>query len=294
MYQATILQQQTMADKAKQFWILTKFRLSALVVFSGAFGFVMGNEGAMDWVKFSVLLFGSFIITASANTINQVIEKDLDKLMNRTANRPLPTGLITPKEGILFATLLAIIGTVLLVVFVNVFTAGLALLSLILYGFVYTPLKQKTPISVLVGAFPGAFPPLIGWVAATNEITMGAIIIYGIQFFWQFPHFWAIAWVGAKDYANAGFKMLPYGKTLQTATQIMIYTLFLIPLTLLPFQTGMTSATSAVVAGIATLVFLGQSFWLIKKQTDKAALQIMFGSFFYLPILQITYMLTKI
>ena len=293
MYQTT-LATHSIGFKARQYWTLMKFRLSAFVVFSGAFGFLMANTGSVEWIRLIALIIGSFAITGAANIINQVIEKDLDKMMKRTASRPLPTGVISSKEAITFAVVLAIFGTVLMLLYVNVLATALALFSLILYGFVYTPLKQKTPLAVLVGAFPGAFPPLIGWVAMTGEFSVDALVIYGIQFFWQFPHFWAIAWVGNDDYTRAGFKMLPYGKDSQTATQIMLYTLFLLPLSLLPFQTGMTTVTSAIIAGICTILFLAQSFVLMKKLSDKAALQIMFGSFFYLPILQITYLLTKV
>jgi protoheme IX farnesyltransferase len=281
--------------KAKQLWALLKFRLSALVVFSGGFGYLMGVEGAVDWVKLLALIVGSFSITGGANTINQIIEKDLDKLMRRTAERPLPTGRLTSKEAVIWALATAILGTVVLAVFVNVLTASLSLFSLILYGFVYTPLKQRTPISVLVGAFPGAFPPLIGWAAATGGISVEAIILFGIQFFWQFPHFWAIAWVGNDDYTRAGFKMLPSGgKDINTATHIMLYTTFLLPICLLPLQTGMAGVVSAVVSVLATVVFLGFTFRLLWLQTDKAALGVMFCSFLYLPVVQIAFLLDKI
>ena len=291
---ATSLTTHQVLFKTKQLKELMKLRLSGLVVFSGAFGYMLAIGEVFYWGKFLALLAGSLLITGAANAINQIIERDLDKQMKRTANRPMPTGGLSVKEAVLFVIVLTAIGTVLLVSFVNLFAASLALLSLILYGFVYTPLKQITPLSVLVGAFPGAFPPLIGWVAATGEISTAAIIIYGIQFFWQFPHFWAIAWVANEDYTNAGFKMLPYGKSLQTATQIMIYTLFLLPLSILPFQVQMTGLTSAIIAGVASVAFLALSFVLIRKQTDKAAKQIMFASFLYLPIIQIAYLLDKL
>lgn len=283
-----------MLFKTKQLKELMKLRLSALVVFSGAFGYMLAIGEVFYWGKFLALIVGSLLITGAANAINQIIERDLDKHMKRTANRPMPTGGLSVKEAVWFVLVLTALGTFLLVTFVNLFAASLSLFSLILYGFVYTPLKQKTPLSVLVGAFPGAFPPLIGWVAATGELSTAALIIYGIQFFWQFPHFWAIAWVANEDYTNAGFKMLPYGKSVQTATQIMIYTLFLIPLSILPFQVQMTGVSSAIIAGVASVLFLALSFVLIKKRTDKAAKTIMFASFIYLPIIQIAYLLDKI
>lgn len=291
---STTLTTHRVADKAKQYKAIMKLRLSGLVVFSGAFGFLLAMDDVFNWGKFVALLFGSLIITGAANTINQIIERDLDKLMKRTANRPMPTGKLTVSEAVVFAIVLTAIGTLVMAVFVNILAASLALLSLILYAFVYTPLKQITPLAVLVGAFPGAFPPLIGWVAMTGEISTEALIIYGIQFFWQFPHFWAIAWLANEDYSKAGFKMLPYGKSLQTATQIMVYTLFLLPLSILPFQVQMTGIVSAIIAGVVSLLFLALSFVLIKQQTDKWARRIMFASFFYLPIIQIAYLLDKI
>lgn len=296
MYPTTALTTHNIAYKAKQFWLLSKARLSGLVVFSGAFGFLMASTGALEWGKLAALIVGSFLITAAANTINQIIERNLDKKMKRTALRPLPTGTLSVSEAKTFAWVAAFVGAGLMVLFVNMLAAGISLLSLILYAFVYTPMKQKTPIAVLVGAFPGALPPLIGWVAMTGSISAEAMIIFGIQFFWQFPHFWAIAWVGNTDYSNAGFKLLPSagGKDLNTATQIMLYTLFLLPLSFLPLQSGLAGVTSAGIAGVATLVFLGFAFNLIWKQTDKAALMVMFYSFIYLPIVQIALLIDKI
>ncbi len=294
---STILTTENIAYKAKLFWALSKPRLSGLVVFSGAFGFLMASTGdQMLWGKLLTLVVGSFLITAASNTINQVFEKNLDRKMKRTANRPLPTGNLAVSDAKAFAWIAALVGVGSLALFVNVLAAGLALLSLILYAFVYTPLKQVTPIAVLVGAFPGALPPLIGWVAMTGSISVEAMIIFGIQFFWQFPHFWAIAWVGDDDYTKAGFKLLPSagGKDLNTATQIMIYTMFLLPLSFLPLQSGLAGVTSAVILSAATLVFLALSFNLIWKQTNKAALMVMFYSFIYLPIVQLSLLFDKL
>ncbi len=286
----------TFAFKIRQYLMLLKFRLSALVVFSGAFGYLLAQTSYFNRLSFAAFCLGSFLITGAANTINQIIERDLDKLMRRTANRPLPTGAISPQEAGIYAALLALAGTVLLVLFVNAFSALLGLFSLILYAFVYTPLKQKTSASVFVGAFPGAFPPLIGWVAATGTIGVEALVIFAIQFIWQFPHFWAIAWVADEDYKRAGFKMLPSGgnKDSNTAFSIMTYTLFLIPLGMLPMQFGITGTVSAVIATVCSVLFLLQSLYLIRQLNDKAAMSIMFGSFLYLPIIQIAYLLDKL
>jgi protoheme IX farnesyltransferase len=167
---------------------------------------------------------------------------------------------------------------------------------MILYSFVYTPLKRVGPIAVFVGAIPGALPPLLGWTAATGHISYEAMIIFGIQFIWQFPHFWAIAWVADEDYKRAGFKLLPCGgqKDLNTAIQIMIYTLFLIPLGLLPATFGITGIHSAIAVTICGVLFLAQTFSLMKSGDRRSALKIMFGSFLYLPIVQIAYLLDKI
>jgi protoheme IX farnesyltransferase len=241
-----------------------------------------------------MLCIGSFLITGAANTINQIKEKEYDKLMKRTAGRPLPTGALSNQEATIYTLLLALVGTALLVVYVNVLTAALSLLSLVLYAYIYTPLKRTTAFCVFVGAFPGALPPLIGWAAATNSITIEALVIFGIQFIWQFPHFWAIAWIAHEDYTNAGFKMLPGDKNINTAFQIMIYTLFLIPLGLLPSQFGITGFASAVVTTCMGVLFLAQTFYLMKTGTNRAALFMMFGSFIYLPVVQIALLMDRI
>lgn len=282
--------------KARQYFALLKFRLSAFVVFSGAFGFMLAKPLAIsqDYFTLAMLCIGSFLITGAANTINQIKEQEYDKLMKRTAGRPLPTGALSNQEATIYTLLLALIGTALLVVFVNVLTAALSLLSLVLYAYIYTPLKRTTAFCVFVGAFPGALPPLIGWAAATNSITIEALVIFGIQFIWQFPHFWAIAWIAHEDYTNAGFKMLPGEKNINTAFQIMIYTLFLIPLGLLPSQFGITGFASAIVATCMGVLFLAQTFYLMKTGTNRAALFMMFGSFIYLPVVQIALLMDRI
>lgn len=283
------------ASKFGLFFQLVKFRLTALVVFSGCFGYLMAQEGSTNWLQLLALITGSFLVTAGANTINQIIEKDLDKLMRRTDKRPLPTNKLTIQEATYFTLIVATLGTLILIFFVNAFTAVLTLFSLILYGFVYTPLKQKSPISVFVGAFPGAMPPLIGWVAYTGSLSVEAFILFGIQFIWQFPHFWSIAWIGDEDYKRAGFKMLPNGnKDFNTAFKMMTYTLFLIPMGVLPAQYGMAGLTSALIAIICGALFLVQTFSLMRTGSKKAALRMMFGSFFYLPIVQIAYLFDKV
>ena len=216
--------------------------------------------------------------------------------MKRTAQRPIPTGVISIAEGWGFAVALGVVGLGILAYWFNPLTAALSLLSLILYGFIYTPLKTISPVCVAVGAIPGGMPPLIGWVAATGVLGVEAWILFGIQFMWQFPHFWAIAWVLDDDYKKAGFKMLPTpgGRDMRTAFQIMTYTLFLIPLSLLPLQFGMTGKTSALIAVVCGVLFLGQTFYLMRTCSKKAAMSIMFGSFLYLPIVQIALVFDKL
>jgi len=236
------------------------------------------------------------LLSGASGCINQIIERDYDKLMSRTMKRPLPTGRISVNEAIIFSVVCLLLSFAILTVFTNTLTVILSFVSMVLYSFVYTPLKRVGPVAVFVGAIPGALPPLLGWIAATGSISHEAMIIFGIQFIWQFPHFWAIAWVADDDYKKAGFKLLPSGggKDLNTAIQIMVYTMFLIPLGLLPAKFGVTGLNSAIVATVCGVAFFAQTFSLLKTGDRKSALRIMFGSFLYLPIVQIAYLLDKI
>jgi protoheme IX farnesyltransferase len=280
--------------KSRAYFDLTKFRLSITVVFSSCFGYSLyAND--LNFVELLIFGFAAFCITASANIINQTKEIELDKLMSRTVNRPLPSGRLSIVEASVFGFILGILGLSILVFKYNVSAASLALLSLILYGFVYTPLKRVGPIAVAVGALPGAFPPMIGWVAASGHFGWEPGILFAIQFFWQFPHFWAIAWVLDDDYKKAGFKLLPSkgGKDLNSAIQIVIYTLFLLPLCWVPYYLQMTKIDSAVIALLCGILFLAQTLYLMKERSKKAAMGLMFGSFLYLPIVQIAYLMNK-
>jgi len=282
--------------RMKAFAELLKIRLSALVAFSCAFGYALAMPSDIQWQNLLMVYLGGFFMSGAAVTINQVIERDLDKLMTRTLGRPLPTGRVSVQEAIIFAMLCLLGSTVVLWIYANPLTVVLSLISMVLYSFVYTPLKRVGPIAVFVGAIPGALPPLLGWIAATGTISHEAMIIFGIQFIWQFPHFWAIAWVADDDYKKAGFKLLPSGggKDLNTAVQIMIYTMFLIPLGLLPAKFGITGIDSAIVATVCGIAFFAATFSLLKTGSRKSALWIMFGSFLYLPIVQIAYLLDKV
>jgi protoheme IX farnesyltransferase len=281
------------SSKLKAYWTFLKPRLSFLVAFSASFGYIFGKTDSFNWMEFIALSVGGFLVSGASVGINQILEKDLDKLMKRTQARPLPTGVLSVQEAIIYTMTVSVSGIALLAMFTNTLTVTLSIISMILYGFVYTPLKRVGSIAVFVGAIPGALPPLLGWTAATDSISFGALIIFAVQFIWQFPHFWAIAWVLDEDYQKAGFRLLPskQGRSINSAIQIMVYTLFLIPVSLLPHLFGLTGTISAVVVTFAGCMFAAQSFSLMKDETPKAALRIMFGSFLYLPVVQIAYIL---
>ncbi|MEQ9288753.1 MAG: heme o synthase [Cyclobacteriaceae bacterium] len=284
------------SSKVKAFVELMKLRLSFLVAFSSGFGYILASTDGVNFLTLTMLSVGGILVSGASIAINQVIEVEFDAVMKRTKDRPLPTGRLSANEAIGFAVLCFLTGIGLLYFTTNIQTVVLSFISMILYSFVYTPLKRVGPIAVFVGAIPGALPPLLGWVAATGTISYEALIIFGIQFIWQFPHFWAIAWVADEDYKKAGFKLLPGGgkKDIQTAINIMIYTLFLIPLGLLPMYFGITGINSAVVATICGVLFLAQTFGLMRDYSKKSAMKIMYGSFLYLPIVQIAFLLDKI
>lgn len=281
--------------KARAYFQLLKFRLSLLVAFSCAFGYVLATSNT-NMITLLMLFVGGFLLSGASVTINQILEKDYDKLMTRTMNRPLPTTRLSVREASVFSIVCTVLSLVILAAFTNLLTVALSVVSMILYCFVYTPLKRVGSVAVFVGAIPGALPPLLGWVAATGRISYEALLIFGIQFIWQFPHFWAIAWVADEDYKKAGFKLLPLGgqKDLNTAIQIMIYTLFLLPLGLLPAVFGLTGIHSAFIVTICGVLFLAQTFSLMKTVSHDSAKRIMFGSFLYLPIVQIALLLDKV
>ena len=274
---------------------LTKFRLSLLVSFSAIFGFILATDNI---IFFDLLVLGmsGYFVTAASVINNQIIEKDLDSKMDRTKDRPLPTNRISKRNSLITSVFFMVIGLTIMTIYFNMVAGLLSLVSLFLYTFIYTPLKRIGPIAVFVGAIPGALPPLIGWVAFSGEITMEAIIIFSIQFIWQFPHFWAIAWIYHDDYKKVGFKLLPSKgeKNFNTALNIMTYTLFLIPLGLLPTIFGITGIISGAIAVLCAILFLAQTFKLFKDYSRSSALKIMFGSFIYLPIVQISFILDKI
>ena len=295
IFSKTIFAFYIMIENIKLFFEITKFRLSLLVALSSVFGFFISSS-KVDINEVFILLVGGYLISSSSVINNQILEKDLDKMMNRTNKRPIPTGRISVYKSVIMSIFSMIIGLFLITFYLNIYAALLSFISLILYSFVYTPMKKFGPIAVFIGAIPGALPPLIGWVASTGQITLEAIIIFSIQFIWQFPHFWAIAWMYDDDYKKVGFKLLPNNgeKNLKTAVNIMIYTLFLIPLGLLPTIFGITGIISGTVAVFLAIIFLAQTFKLINDYSRESAVKVMFSSFIYLPIVQISYVLDKI
>jgi len=283
----------SLASKVKDYFQLIKFTLSFMVVFSTVVSFLIApNEQYFVREKIiSVLLLfvAGMFITGSANAINQVLEKTSDALMMRTAKRPVASGRMSVNEAGGFALIAGAAGVFMMWNFFNTESALVSLLSLFLYGFIYTPLKKVNSISVLVGAVPGALPCLIGWIAAYGNGTIswtGAWVLFGIQFLWQFPHFWAIAWLAHKDYSNAGFKLLPAdkGPTKFTAVQSIIYSTLMVPVGFLPFVTGIAGIESMFVLLVCNLWMVYVSVMLFIRMDAKAARKVMFSSYFYLMI----------
>lgn len=275
----------------------TKFRLAALVVFSAGIGYLIAI-GNFEWGRFLWFLLGGFLVTASSDGFNQIIERDLDKLMARTANRPLPQKRMSLTEAYIAASLMGIAGIAILWFKMNALCGMFSAISLLLYTLAYTPMKQKSPWAVFVGAFPGALPPMLGYIAAGNGESIGlfAWMLFAIQFLWQFPHFWAIAWVADEDYKKAGFRLLPSkgGRDKNSALQVMVYTFFLVPLGMMPAFFGLIGTISGIVIIICGMAFSYQAYKLYRDCTVKAAKRLMFGSFIYLPVVQLAILFGKI
>ncbi len=287
----------TLASKLRDYMILVKFSLTFMVVFSAVISYLLAPKIVGFNAKMIMLLFaGGFLVTGSANAINQVVEKDTDALMKRTSKRPVASGRMSVTEGWAFAIVTGALGVFILGYFFNPLSATLAAFSLFIYAFVYTPLKKVNAISVLVGAVPGALPCLIGWAAGDDALTMGGWVLFSIQFFWQFPHFWAIAWLAHKDYSGAGFKLLPSveGPTKYSAIQSIIYSLLLIPVGLFPYLAGMSGLISLIIVFIANVLMVWQSVRLYRQMEAKAARRVMFSSYIYLPVVLLALLADKI
>ena len=277
----------------KNFLLFTKFRLSFLVVLSALSGYLFAGGNNLEVIL--LLMAGGSLVTAASNGANQIWERDLDKLMNRTSNRPIPSGHLSVQTAIVIVVMLFIAGTSLLWM-INLKSALLGVSAFFSYVFLYTPLKTRTPWAVFVGAFPGAIPPMLGAIAATDAFGLLPGILFFVQFTWQFPHFWAIAWVTHDDYHKAGFQLLPsaQGKSKQSAFQIMLYSLALIPFSLTPWLFNWTGDTTFVVASILGILFFLYAYKLFLNLQDSDARKLMFASFVYLPIIQFTYVFDKI
>lgn len=274
--------------------LLLKFRLAFTVVFSAAAGYLLGAPSVI-WIDFLLLVLGGFAIVGSSNAFNQIWEIQRDAVMDRTKNRPLPSGRMKKSEAYFWAISLGITGTIALG-YLNVVTAFYGLLSLLVYVFAYTPMKAISPLAVLVGAFPGAIPFLLGWVAATGSFGIEAGTLFALQFIWQFPHFWAIAWVGYDDYAKAGYYLLPARRKDRTATQIsLVYSLWMMLVSILP-SFGVTGnlTLSPVATGVVLLLGI-DVLWAAWKHhqspSDGAARKLMFATIRYLPMVQFTYVI---
>ncbi|MEY2800121.1 MAG: protoheme farnesyltransferase [Bacteroidota bacterium] len=275
---------------------LVKLRLTMLVVFSAAITFAYAAKGQLKWSELLLMILGGLLTTGSANSLNQIIEKDTDKLMHRTQNRPMPTYKLSLTEALTFSISMGVAGIFILTYYFNLITGILGLFSIISYAFIYTPLKLKSSFAVFVGAVAGAMPPLLGYVAYTNKFGFEPGIMFAIQFIWQFPHFWAVAWVLDDDYRRANMFLLPSkeGRGKSSAFQIMLFTLVLIPVSLLPMKFGMAGTTLGIISILAGLAFFMQSVKLYRECSLKAARELMFGSFIYLPVVQIILLIDKL
>jgi protoheme IX farnesyltransferase len=281
---------------------LLKPNLSGMVVFSSVIGYLMAPEVHFVWNdmvlwRLIITLFaGGMLVTGGANTINQILERESDALMKRTRTRPMPDGRMHHYEAWVFAILTGISGALLLSYCFNVKAGLLSLFSLLLYAFAYTPMKKVHPIAVLIGAVPGALPPLIGWVAATNTISAGGILLFSLQFFWQFPHFWAIAWVAFDDYNNAGIRMLPTREKESkfTGIQCMLYSVVLIPMAAALHALGLTGTTGMWLCMLCGAMYFAASVVFYLKNDYKSARRVMFASFIYLPVVLLSVVIDKL
>ncbi len=299
MEQVTVKQQSSLniAGKVKDYMMLIKFSLSFMVVFSAVISYLLAPKVVeFDWLHIMLLFIGGLLVTGSANTVNQIVEKETDAMMMRTSKRPVASGRMQPAEAWAFAIIAIAAGLFILGYFFNWLSAGLALFSWFVYAYMYTPLKKVSAVSVLLGAVPGALPCLIGWAAGQDELSAGGWVLFAIQFFWQFPHFWAIAWIAHKDYTNAGFKLMPSveGPSRYSAIQSIIYSLVLIPVGMLPYLIGMSGMISFYIVLVANLLMLWLSIRLYREMEKKAARRVMFGSYIYLAVVLLALLMDKI
>ena len=288
--------------KIKGYLLFTKFRLSALVILSAISGYLFakfdpvtksGGTGSLGMDLF-YLTIGGILVTAASNGSNQILERKIDVLMNRTKSRPLPQGEMSVREGLIVIIVSLILGSWMLYQ-LHVYAAVLGLAAFVSYVFMYTPMKRISPWAVIIGAFPGAIPPMLGAIALTGEFGPLPGALFFVQFVWQLPHFWAIAWVVHEDYQRGGFYLLPSGtgKSKLTAFRIALSALILIPFSLYPWVLGMVGPFSVVVASVLGLLFFLTAYKLYLTLEDKDAKRLMFASFIYLPLIQFVYVVDK-
>jgi len=286
-----------MALWLREVMVLFKLRLAALVVVSAVLGYLMGlAPGAFSMAELLLLVLGGTLLTGASNALNQVVEVGEDSRMMRTAERPLVKGTLSAAEALAAAFVAGSSGILILWLAFGPLTGILGFISLFMYAALYTPLKKHSPWAVFVGAFPGAFPPMLGYVAATGQFGLGPGLLFAMQFMWQFPHFWAIAWVLDEDYARGGFRLLPSrgGTDARSAFLILLYTLFVIPVGLLPWAFGFVGPWAAWVSVAMGLVMLWPAWRLFRSHDRADAKRLMFASFLYLPVVQVAYVLDRL
>ena len=287
----------SLSSKLKDYAMLLKLSLSIMVVFSSVISYLLAPKVvAFNWGMIGWLFLAGILVCGSANAINQIEEKDTDAQMKRTANRPIASGRMTEEEGIIFAVVTGVSGLFILVTTFNWLSAILALVSLVIYAFIYTPLKRTGSIAVFVGAIPGALPCLIGWAAGNDTLTAGGWVLFAIQFIWQFPHFWAIAWISQEDYSKVSMKLLPNEDSPSkiTALQTIIYSMLLIPIGMLPYYFKVSGVISLVIVFAANIFLVYLSVMLYKKLNKNAARKVMFGSYIYLTIILLAFLIDKL
>jgi protoheme IX farnesyltransferase len=288
-----------LGSKLKDYKELTKFTLSFTVVFTCVICFLLAPDNDYNFKMISILFVAGMLVTGSANAINQAVEKNSDALMKRTATRPVASGRMSQSEAYIFAYTSGAIGVAMMWYFFNAQSALISAISLFIYSFIYTPLKTRNSIAVLIGGFPGALPCLIGWLAGFYDQPIswtGGLVLFAIQFIWQFPHFWAIAWVSHTDYTKAGFKLLPSdkGPTKFTALQALMYSVLMVPIGILPKYIGLAGEFSMWILIAANIAMILQCIRLYKEMSVKAARRVMFSSYIYLPIVYLALLFDKV
>lgn len=291
----TLFSFKKLIQRLKMYLELTKPRLTFLVIFSSVCGYYMAtSQTRLDILL--PLIVGGYLITGASNTFNQIIEKETDKLMLRTEKRPLPSERMSTIEALIFSFVLTFLGLFLLFYYVNPLSGWLGLLSMVLYVLVYTPMKKRSPLGVFVGAFPGAIPPMLGYISVSGSFGLEPGLLFAVQFIWQFPHFWAIAWKSHDDYERAGLKMLPLpgGKTNHNAFYVLLYTLFTLPIGYLVYHFEICGPWYLAMSIILGLFFSYKAYVFYKHKNDEKALNLMFSSFIYLPLIQLSMIFDKL